>query len=288
MEAIKSHGIPAGTVVVGVDGSTSAHSALCWAIDQAAAEKRPLTLVCAESSLDSRDAQAILDEARAEVSRRGAGLDVHQLLIVADPREALLQFSRQAALVVVGSRGRGPVRSLLLGSVGVAVSRHASCPVVVVRPGNPGRVRHGVLVGIDGSETSRGVLEFAFRHASLHGLPLTVMHTFVDSIVYDATAGVAVPFLAAVRLSDLEEERLLLAESMSGMQEKYPDVRVHAELARGLPGDRLLQEATRMNLVVVGHHVGAGAADVLRFSVAMTVVEHATCPVAVVPVGERA
>ncbi|WP_310527244.1 universal stress protein [Nocardioides sp.] len=288
MEAINTHGVPAGTVVVGVDGSASSHTALGWAVDQAVAEKRPLTLVCAAASLESRDGQTTMEEAQAEVARRADGLAVHQLLIVADPREALLQLSRQAALVVVGSRGRGPVRRLLLGSVGVAVTRHASCPVVVVRPGNPGLVRNGVLVGVDGSEMSLGVLEFAFRHASLHGLPLTVLHTFVDSMVYDATAGVAVPFMVDVRSSDAEEERLLLAESMSGMQEKYPDVPVRTELARGLPADRLLEEAARMNLVVVGSHVGGTAAQLLRGSVAMAVVEHATCPVALVPVGERA
>ena len=43
------------------------------------------------------------------------------------------------------------------------------------------------------------------------------------------------------------------------MQEKYPDVHVHTELARGCPADRLLQEAARMNLVVVGHHAGGAA-----------------------------
>lgn len=287
MDAIKSHGVPAGTVVVGVDGSSSAHTALGWAIDQAVAEKRPLTLVHAEASAAGLDSPSVLAQARAEVAAKAAGLDVHELLIVADPREALLQLSREAALVVVGSRGRGPLRSLLLGSVGVAVTRHASCPVVVVRPGNQGLVRHGVLVGVDGSEASRVVLEFAFRQASLRGLPLTVLHTFVDSFAYDATAGVAVPVMADLALSDLEEERLLLAEALGGMQEKYPDVRMHKELVRGLPAERLLQGASRMNLVVVGSHPGASAvSDLLRGSVAMTVVEHATCPVALVPVAQ--
>ena len=285
MNAIKSDRVPAGTVVVGVDGSASARAALGWAIDQASAERRPLTLLCAESSLDDGHGRQTLADACAEVARKAAAVEVHQLLIIADPREALLQLSRQAALVVVGSRGRGPVRSLLLGSVGVAVTRHASCPVVVVRPGNPGLVRNGVLVGVDGSEASRTVLEFAFRQASLHGLPLTVLHTFVDSFAYDATAGVAVPVMADLRSSDLEEERLFLAESMSGMQEKYPDVSVRTELARGVPAERLLQEANRMNLVVIGSHPGTSAAsDLLRGSVALTVVEHATCPVALVPV----
>ncbi len=287
MEAINTHSVPPGTVVVGVDGSPSAHTALRWAIDQAVAEKRPLTLVFAEPSSEGGEGQSILTEASAEVSRRAPAVEVHQVLVVADPREVLLQLSRQASLVVLGSRGRGPVRRLLLGSVGVAVTRHAACSVVVVRPGNVGLVRHGVLVGVDGSETSRGVLEFAFHHASLHGLALTVLHTFVDSIVYGSTDGVAVPFLVNARANDLEEERLLLAESMSGMQEKYPDVRVRTELARGLPAERLLQEDTRMNLIVVGSHVSGSASELLHGSVAMTVVEHATCPVALVPVDER-
>lgn len=288
MEAIESYAVPAGTVVVGVDGSASARTALCWATDQAISERRPLTLVCAVSSLDDADGQSVLEQARLEVSGQPAEVEVHELLIVADPREALLQLSRQAALVVVGSRGRGPVRSLLLGSVGVAVSKHASCPVIVVRPGRPGLVRHGVLVGIDGSETSLGVLEFAFRQASFRGLPLTVIHTFVDSIAYGNTSGVPVPFTVDVRLSDLDEEQRVVAEATSGMQEKYPDVHVNTEVSRGLPAERLLQEASRMNLVVVGHHAGGAASALLHGSVAMSVVEHATCPVALVPVGERA
>lgn len=287
MEAIRSHAVPAGTVVVGVDGSASSRTALGWAIDQASAEKRPLTLVSAQSSVDDEDGHVILAEARDEAIGKLAASDVHELLIVADPREVLLQLSSEAAIVVVGSRGRGPVRRLLLGSVGVAVSRHASCPVVVVRPGNPGLVRHGVLVGIDGREESREVLEFAFRQASLHRLPLTVLHTFVDVVVYGSAAGVPVP-LAVERLSDLEEERLLLAACMSGLREKYPDVHVITEVTRGLPAERLLLEATRMNLVVVGHHVIGAPSALLHGSVAMSVVEHATCPVALVPVGERA
>ena len=97
-----------------------------------------------------------------------------------DPREQLLELSKRAALVVVGSRGRGKVRSLLLGSVGVALVRHSACPVVIHRPWNPGMVRNGIVVGADGSEESRSVLEFAYQQAALRNLPLTVLHCFPD------------------------------------------------------------------------------------------------------------
>ena len=289
--------IPAGTVTVGLDGSLSAGRALGWAIDQAVLEHRPLTLVHAiapEGAVwldpEGRDhrigvestrteGDELIRLAREEVARRAPGLEVHEVLRVADPRDLLLEHSGRAAMVVLGSRGRGPVRSLLLGSVGVAVTRHARCPVVVHRPGNPGLVRHGIVVGVDGTPTSRAPLEFAYRQASLRDLPLTVMHCFWNPAA--TLAGVSQELR---RAEELEEQRLVLAEAVSGMAEKFPDVRVHAEVARGLADDLLVRTGERMNLVVVGAHHGGAAAEVIFGSVAASVVEHANGPVAVVPV----
>lgn len=74
-----------------------------------------------------------------------------------------------------------------------------------------------------------------------------------------------------------------MAESIAGMQERYPDVRVQTELGRGLPDLCLVSKAERMDLLVVGsHHVG-GAIELLFASVACSVVERAHCPVAVIP-----
>lgn len=287
---------PAGTVVVGVDGSVSAGQALDWAIDQAVAEHRPITLAYGappadamwmdQAGFDQRIGVRTLlerggkhvEEARTQVRRRAPELEVHEVLRAADPRDVLLELAREAAMVVIGSRGRGPLRSLLLGSVGVAVSRHAACPVVIHRPGNPGVVRHGILVGIDGTESSTSVLEFAYRQASLRRLPLTVVHAY-----WEIRAAAPEAYLVSVRDVDPEEERLAMAECISGMGEKYPDVRVTSELTRGLPDDVLVRRGARMNMVVVGSHHGGVASEILFGSVAASVVEHATCPVAVVP-----
>jgi nucleotide-binding universal stress UspA family protein len=288
--------IPAGSIVVGVDGSPSAGRALAWAVDQAVAENRPLTLVHAvsptgavwmdQAGIDHRigleamesTARELLDMVRAEVAKRAPDLEVRDLLRVADPRDALIELSQHAAMVVLGSRGRGPVRSLLLGSVGVAVSRHAGCPVVIHRPGNPGLVRHGIVVGADATEHSRPTLEFAYRQASFRDLPLTVLHCF-----WDVQAAVGDAHLIDARSADFEEQHLLLAEAISGMSEKYPDVRVHTELARGLPDECLTKMGDRMNMIVVGAHHGGVASEIAFGSVAASVVEHATCPVAIVP-----
>jgi nucleotide-binding universal stress UspA family protein len=294
------NGLPAGTVAVGVDGSPASRQALRFAIDQAVSERRPLTLVHAvggvgsvwidQNGHDTRigagdvttDSQRLLASAREEVSRQAPGLEVHELLRVADPRDVLLAVARDAFMVVVGSRGRGPVRSLLLGSVSAAVARHAECPVVVVRPGNPGVVRHGVLVGADGTERSQAVLDFAFRQASMRHLPVTVLHAF-----WDVPATIAAAHLVDGKNGDLEEQRLLLSECVSGLREKYPDVPFRTELARGLPDECLTRMGKRMNMVVVGSHHGGAASEVLFGSVASSVVEHAICPVVVIPTGDR-
>lgn len=295
---MEGYDIPTGTIAVGVDGSPSAERALAWAIDEARLEGRPLTLVHGvtpqgavwmdqaghDTAVGSREvqteAQRLLSGARATVEQRAPGMEVHELLRVTDPRDLLIAVSRQASTVVMGSRGRGPVRSLLLGSVGVAVTRHARCPVVVLRPHHPGAVRQGVLVGVDGTERSKAPLEYAFSQASRRDLPLTVLHSFHDVI---STLGDA---YAADGLEEgVEEHRLLVAEAVAGMREKYPDVPVHTVLARGYPGDALVELGERMNLVVVGAHHGGAASAVVFGSAATSAVENAACPVAVVPVG---
>ena len=141
--------VPAGTIAVGVDGSSGSDAALRAAVATAVGEHRSLTIVHAVGS--APESPLVLTDARAAAERQAPGLAVHLVLRVADPRDVLVGVSEDAAMVVVGSRGRGPTRTLPLGSVSLAVTRRASCPVVVVRPHHPGRVRHGILVAADGS-----------------------------------------------------------------------------------------------------------------------------------------
>jgi nucleotide-binding universal stress UspA family protein len=285
-----------GTIVVGVDASDSSLRALAWAVDQAKLEHRAITLVHAVNAVtpaytdaatvhpeEARvalrdDGQRVLAAARSAVERSAPELEVHEVFRLDDPRNVLLEMSRDAAMVVLGSRGRGKLKSLLLGSVGVALVRHAHCPVVIHRPANPGVVRNGVVVGADGSEESLPVLEFAYREASMRSLPLTVVHCY-----WDVNTGGSAPYVVSAAPVDLESERLLLAESMSGMAEKFPDVKVKSAVARGLPQEVLVRLGERMNLLVVGAHQAGRVSRMLFGSVSVAMVEHASCPVAVVP-----
>lgn len=288
-----------GTIVVGVNGSDSADQALIWAAEQASLERRPLTVVHAFRPLTTSEAawlesagvhreevadgqrvqgRRILAAATARVARKSPDVVVEQLLVGADARQVLLDNSADAALVVVGSRGRGPVTSLLLGSVSVSVSGHAACPVVVVRPHHPGVVRRGVLVGTDATGRSRTTLEFAYRAASLRGLPLTVLHCY-----WDAQSALAGFGTVPDDFPGMDEQRLALAETLSGMTEKFPDVQVRTQLARGLAEQGLIDTAETMDLVVVGHH-GSSSPNVRGAgSMAGAVIEHASTVVAVVP-----
>jgi nucleotide-binding universal stress UspA family protein len=197
------HEIPAGSVVVGIDGSHHADHALDWAALHAASEARPLVLLhsvvgtanasmwLAQAGIDpspylsDADAggRAVLGVAAKRAAKRApSGRAPILVLTRTDPRSALIEVSAQAAMVVIGSRGRGPVSSLLLGSVSAAVAGIARCPVVVVRPQRLGLVRRGVLVGVDGTAAALPVLEFAYLQAAELGLPLTVLHMLYDSL----------------------------------------------------------------------------------------------------------
>jgi nucleotide-binding universal stress UspA family protein len=151
--------------------------------------------------------------------------------------------------------------------------------VVVHRPGHPGLVRDGVVVAVDATEDAIPVLEFAFRQASLRRLPLRIVHYVVDP--RSALVGAA-----SVRgdSSLVEEDRLAVAEAMAGLGERYPDVRTAVRTARGAPQRDVARSASRADLLVLGIHQRGVLGRLLAGSVSTAVLEHATCPVAVVPV----
>lgn len=136
-------------IVVGVDGSPGSLQALEWAYNEALVSGAELTAVHgwiypysgARTSVSEPRTQMQLDameELKASLDSlgprlNGGSLHVHARLVEQSPAEALLAESQDADLVVVGSRGRGAVRSTLLGSVSRTVAQHATCPVAVIR-----------------------------------------------------------------------------------------------------------------------------------------------------------
>ena len=284
------------SIIVGVDESALAGQAVRWAAEQAALESRPIRLVRAVTPVRGRsDNEAIaqpgavtslhlhdevlLTQAHDIVERVAPQVEVEEQLEVTQPRTLLLDAAEDAHLVVLGSRGRGPLLSHLLGSVGVDVVRHAGCPVVVHRPGRPGRVGDGIVVAVDATRDAIPVLEFAFRQASLRRQPLGIAHYVMDP----RSALVGVPMVGDLA-QQMEQGTLALSEAMAGLGERYPDVQTTVRTAPGLAEYDVVTAASRADLLVVGTHQRPALDRLLVGSLATAVLEHATCPVAVVPV----
>jgi nucleotide-binding universal stress UspA family protein len=133
-------------IVVGVDGSDSARPALQWAIEEATLRHASVDAVhawhvpyvlgypnTAPPFLTEVEAAA-RDTVNAAVAAEGeTGVPIETITVMDAAATALIDASKGADLVVVGSRGRGGFASLVLGSVSHHVAQHASCPVVVIR-----------------------------------------------------------------------------------------------------------------------------------------------------------
>jgi nucleotide-binding universal stress UspA family protein len=141
------------TIVVGVDGSECAGAALEFAAAEAALRGARLRIVSAWevpsaiygggfAPLDAsvfdgfrERGQAVADQAVATVVKLQPAVECEGVVLEGQPAAILLEQAADATLVVVGNRGLGGFKSLLLGSVSQQVVHHASCPVVVVRAG---------------------------------------------------------------------------------------------------------------------------------------------------------
>jgi nucleotide-binding universal stress UspA family protein len=283
-------------IVVGVDGSEVSLDAVEWAAAEAVAQHRRLRVVHAfiwpllrvpvgpskygppDAGLRAQ-AQRILDEALLRARQSAPGIDVSGAMPVGAPVPVLLSEIEQAPLVVLGSRGLGGFSGLLIGSTGVQVAAHASCPVIVVRPVSAAPpnslTADQVVVGVDGSSLSVEALEFGFAEAVRLGVGVVAVHV----------AASHVPGVGSVDVLTGEhalEQARLLAESLAGWQEKYPDMPIRRVLLCGHAGRALIEASQGARLLVVGSRGLGGFRGLLLGSVSHAVLHHAHCPVAVV------
>lgn len=289
--------VPAGAIVVGVDGSEGADTALAWAAEHARLLHRPLVLVhgwhdvspmwVEQSTLDvralsqevQRAAEGVVAEAAARAAELAPDVEVVQVVRQEDARALLAELSADAEVTVVGSRGRGPISALVLGSVSSAVARHGRGPVVVVRPGGPapGEGR-GVLAAVDGQPGSDPVVEAAFEHAAQRSLGLTVLHCTFDARI--AAGGAAT---SELRDEAEEEARAVIAQATAGLRERFPEVTVTPLAVFGHVEQELLEAAHGADLVVIGHRDRNPLVSALLGSVSRSFLEQAHGAVMVVP-----
>lgn len=286
-------------VVVGVDDELSTWEAVRWAANEAAMRNGTLTVVyvadetqtlppdmprATHPSRSEERRQALAREAAkilAEAHRIAGHIAGDRPLVVrtetmfGQPMTALVDLSKQARLVVVGSGRKGALAQLPLGTISTGVVHHAHCPVAVIRDDGLSRdaIQRPVLVGIDGSRSSELATQIAFDEASQRGVDLIALHAWSESEVSD---------VSSLESSALERRASeILAERLAGRQEQYPDVIVHRSVVWGDPACQLLEASQLVQLVVVGSHGRGAIGRALLGSVSGAVVRKACVPVIV-------
>lgn len=281
-------------IIVGIDGSSESDAAVSWAAHDAAMRSLPLTVVhvnnptaptwsqapVLEESVSEQEAEDRSLLANASKIARDAIADTAQIQINGELLSsaivpALVDQSKDAELIVVGSRGRGALSRGLLGSVSSGLIRHAHCPVALIRdedPQMPHPVAAPVLVGIDGS-TADLAAAVAFEEASLRHADLIALHAWNDTEMSE------IPGFDWSPTTTKEDH--LLVEALSGWQERYPHVTVHKRLVRDRAARALVDASESAQLVIVGSHGSGAIAGMLLGSVSNAVVQAVHKPVIV-------
>ncbi|HET6352675.1 universal stress protein [Streptomyces sp.] len=275
-------------MIVGVDPQHQSRPALAWAADEAHRRQLALRLLLAvPPSHDTRRADSTahhielrrrgaeaLTSAASWIRERHGELELITDLLDGFPALALCRHSEQARMVVLGSRRLGRAEEFFsASSVVVPVSAQANCPVVVV--GEPEHVTQQppyLVVGVDGSQTSRAAVAQAFEEASLRRAGLRALWVWPPPVVSFTDEADAV-----------QERRRLLSEATAGWSEKYPDVALTHEVVRGHPVEKLARASEHALAVVVGRRGRGGYSGMLLGSVVHGVLHRALCPVITVP-----
>jgi nucleotide-binding universal stress UspA family protein len=281
----------AAPITVGVDGSEQSTAAVRWAAREASGRHVPLLVVHAwvwplyrvplgpapgappGAGLRAA-AESLLAAAASTAHAVAPDLVVETSLEVGTAVPVLLRAAEGAALLVVGNRGLGGFSGLLLGSTGIAVAARAACPVVVVR-GN----EHGdgpVVVGVEGSANTQGVLARAAEEAALRRADLLLVHSFTISLEHHhhEARGYADAVADGRRTGSA-----ILDAAVHQLSGDAPDLAVTVRLTDRSAAQELVDASSSAQLVVVGSHGAGQVAGMLVGSTAHALIHHASCPV---------
>ncbi|MER5975041.1 universal stress protein [Streptomyces sp. NPDC001857] len=284
-------------VVVGTDGSDSSLTAVDWAVDEAARHGVPLHIVHAslweryEGAKPSFSTDRPAEEVMAEhivasgverARRRNPEAKVSGEVRAEDAVSALLRAGPEAFALVTGSRGRGGITGMLLGSVSLAVAARAVCPVVVVRGADPNlRGALGrIVVGVGDATGSAAAVRFAVREAEVRGCALAAVRAWRNPSQEPVDH-----MLIADEAARLREERAStgLDDALRDAMREHPQVDVRRQPIEGPAHRVLLKASAEADLIVVGAQRRHGHFGLQLGRVAHTLLHHSACPVAVVP-----
>jgi nucleotide-binding universal stress UspA family protein len=269
-------------IAVATNDSAQSQSAVMWAVRRAERARLPLVIVHVVDDRwmadpypwikALREAGDKLLQTAARRAREASQASISTRLLTGSVGGALGKFSGKASMMVIGS-GSGHLGGSLADRA-LQVAASSKCPVAVVGIQDPAG-RHGVVVGVDGSEEATQAVAFAAAEADREGQELTVVYAFYgpDPVI---DAG-----LTPARLAELmvDEERTVLSETAAGLREDYPDLVVHEVLEPHKdPVTALVDAAAEARLLVVGSRGRGGIKRLLLGSTAHGVLKHLPCP----------
>lgn len=291
-------------VVVGVDGSATANAAVDWAVAEAARRKWPLLVVHAlamplvmsrysgptrfpPTEELSAQGQRVLDEAVEHARGLRPGVRAEGVMALQEPHTALLRRADREDLVVVGSRGLGPMRSALESSAGVRLAARASCPVVVVPGGEEARNStepRRIVVGVDGSEDSRRALSFALHQAArADGGSVLVVHSWRVPLPFDPGPSGEEAWSPPSDLLDHRSQEMVSEMLEQVMDPDIEQVSVAVARTDEDPVEALVEAGGAADLIVVGSRGRGSVRGLLLGSVSQGVLHSTTVPVVVLP-----
>jgi nucleotide-binding universal stress UspA family protein len=284
-------------VVVGTDGSEAADEAVRFAAIEARSLGATLSVIHAWPEPDAvspglvgrpravnespayGEAANCTERAVQLAEAAAPGVTVEGEPRAGDPTMVLVDAAVDAELLVVGSRGRGDLSSLVLGSVSHACLRRASGPVAVVRQaGSGGRV----VAATDGSERGTRAVLYAAAAAARHQAPLAIIHAWHVPIpvgVGPMAMPAPLPDGAAARAAADAVIEAAIATASSA----EPDLAVAGRAAEGPTEDIVDAAAAEARMIVVGSGRTGDIGSIILGSTCHHLVRHASCPVVCVP-----
>ncbi|TQJ41135.1 nucleotide-binding universal stress UspA family protein [Arthrobacter sp. SLBN-112] len=269
-------------IAVGTNDSAQSQAAVLWAARRAHRAGLPLVIV---HVVDDRWVAepypwfGTLQQAGEELLKTAAGrlegsvpVTPDTVLLTGSVGGQLAKYSKKTSMMVIGS-GSGHLGGALADRA-LQVATAAKVPVAVVGTQDL-EGRSGVVVGVDGSAEATQAVAFAAAEADRDGDELTVVYAVnAPDPVIDAG-------LTPAALADLivDEERIVLSETVAGLKEDYPDLTVHQQLDsdRGAV-DALVAAAAGARLLVVGSRGRGAFKRLLLGSTAHGVLKHLPCP----------
>jgi nucleotide-binding universal stress UspA family protein len=277
---------------VGFDNSWRDTGALEWALQEARLRHEPLRAVHViddslrrtaywEPSQVDDAAMELIEGVRQQLAADGAGLDHEADLLVGPPAVKLAQTAEGSTMLVVGRRGMGTFKRLLIGSTSEAVVHQATVPVVVVPDAwKPGDHAGPIVIALDESDGQQPAIDFAVTAAAERNVPMRIVHVWDLPNIYSWDAGVA----AGIDEELAENARRRWDTVAEEWRQKYPALDIEVDVRRDHAVDGVVTAAqdSDAQLLVVGGRRHHRATSMLLGSVARGVLHHATCPVVVV------